>query len=142
MLGIKPDIHLREPFLWGDDPLKDTRWQKSTYSVRPDVESLEIQMADPNSIYHHYKKWIALRNEHPELSSGTPLFQNLQNNAILAWIKKKKKKSIWVIHNLSATEITLPFKDKAEIVSEGKHANVSDHLVLAPFSSALIRIGK
>ena len=99
-------------------------------------------MADPNSIYHHYKKWISLRNDHPELSSGTPVFQNLQNNSILAWIIREKKKSIWVIHNLSDTEITLPFKDKAEIVSEGKQVQVADKLVLAPLSSALIRMGK
>ena len=99
-------------------------------------------MADPNSIYHHYKKWISLRNAYPELASGTPLFQNLQNNAILAWIIREKKKSIWVIHNLSATEITLPFKDKAEIVSEAKQVQVADKLILAPLSSALIRMGK
>ncbi|MBP8086505.1 MAG: hypothetical protein KAY48_04395 [Saprospiraceae bacterium] len=141
MLGIKPDIHLREPFLWEEDPLKDTRWQKSTYSVRPDVESLEIQMSDPNSIYHHYKKWISLRNNHPELSNGTPVFQNLQNNSILAWIIQEKKKTLWVIHNLSGVEISLPFKDKADIVSEGKQVHVDDDFVIAAFSSVLIRMG-
>ncbi|MDZ4747420.1 MAG: alpha-amylase family glycosyl hydrolase [Saprospiraceae bacterium] len=142
MLGIKPDIHLREPFLWGEALLKDTRWLKSTYSVPPEVESLEIQMTDTNSIYHHYKKWIALRNEHSLLSRGTPEFKNLQNNSILAWTIEDKKKTLWVIHNLSDTEIILPFKDKVEIVSEGKQVNVEDNLVLSAFSSTLIRMGK
>nr|MBP6679704.1 hypothetical protein [Saprospiraceae bacterium] len=82
-----------------------------------------------------------LRNNHPELSNGTPVFQNLQNNSILAWIIQEKKKTLWVIHNLSGVEISLPFKDKADIVSEGKQVHVDDDFVIAAFSSVLIRMG-
>ena len=45
------------------------------------------------------------------------------------------------IHNLSGVEISLPFKDKADIVSEGKQVHVDDDFVIAAFSSVLIRMG-
>jgi glycosidase len=142
MLGIKPDIHLREPFMWGNETNKDTFWEKPKYSIEPDVVPLSKQKKDEASIYHHYKKWIGFRNTYPDLASGHPEFKNLDNNALLAYTISGKKNTFWVIHNLSDQEITLPFKDKAEILTDNKNAQVDDTLILKGYSSALIRMDR
>ena len=108
----------------------------------PDVVPLDMQMDDPKSIYHHYRKWIGLRNKYPDLANGHPEFKNLQNKALLAYTISGKKNTFWVIHNLSDQEVSLPFKDKAEIVSDNTMVQVDDNLVLPGYSSALIRMGR
>jgi glycosidase len=142
MLGVKPDIHLREPFPWGSNAACNTTWDKPAYSVTPDVIPLDMQMEDPASMYHHYKKWIRFRTDYPELANGVPAFKNLQNNALVAYTIAGPKRTLWVIHNLSNAEITLPFRDEAYILSEDKQVNTEDALALPAYSSALIRMGK
>ncbi len=138
MLGVKPDIHLREPFIWAENCPSNTTWEKPTYSMAPDVTSLELQMDDPTSIYNHYKKWIGFRKEYPELATGKPEFKDLQNNSLITFTIKGKKRTLWVIHNLSGSEVKLPFKNKASIVSHGYQVNVDDEFSLSAYSSALI----
>jgi glycosidase len=141
MLGIKPDIHLREPFLWGDDILKDTRWEKPKYSVSPDVVPLEEQKNDPESIYHHYKKWMKLRNENPVLSYGVLQFMEMENKAVLAYTISDSKVTYWVVHNLGPEEVSFPIRDAAEILSENRKVTIEDMLTVPGYSSALVRFG-
>jgi len=142
MLGIKPDIHLREPFFWDEKGEDNTSWEKPQYSVPPDVVPLKAQKDDPESIYQHYEKWIGLRNEYPDLTNGHPEFKNLQNNGILAYTISGQVSTFWVIHNLTDLEVTFPFRDMAVIVSDDKKVTNDDVLVLSAFSSALIRMDK
>jgi alpha-amylase len=142
MMGVKPDIHLREPFPWGSNADCNTTWDKPVYSVIPDVAPLDLQKEDPASIYHHYKKWIRFRTEYPELANGVPEFKNLQNNALVAYTISGGERTLWVIHNLSNVEVTFPFRDEAYILSEDKKVITEDALVLPAYSSALIRMGK
>ncbi len=142
MLGIKPDIHLREPFMWGDASNPDPSWEERKYSIAPDVESLEAQKGEASSIYEYYKKWIQLRKDNPELLTGKLTFKNLQNNSLIAYTMEGKNYTYWVLHNLSDAEIKLPFKDEAIILSTGQKMKVDEDLVLAPLTSALIRMGK
>ena len=142
MLGIKPDIHLREPFPWGEKTNPDTHWQEVVYSRSPEVQSLEDQKGEPSSIYEHYKKWIQLRRDHAEIFSGRFQFKDLQNNAILTYTLKNKRNTYWVLHNLSDAAFKLPFKNEAEVISTGQKMKVDEDLILAAYTSALIRIGK
>ncbi len=142
MLGIKPDIHLREPFVWGDPSNPDPTWEERKYSVVPDVESLEVQKGEVASIYEYYKKWIQLRKENPELLSGKLTFKNLQNNSLIAYTMEGKNYTYWVLHNLSDAEINLPFKDEAIVLSTGQKMKVDEDFVLMPFTSALIKMDR
>ena len=142
MLGIKPDIHLREPFLWGDEQKADPSWQEAVYSKPDAVTPLKSQRVDFTSLYHHYKQWITYRKTYPMLAAGTPLFQDLQNTAVLAYIYTVPNETIWVIHNLGEAEVRLPFKDKAFNITTGEQVMVGEELVLEPYTSSLIRMEK
>ena len=142
MLGIKPDIHLREPYPWGDQSTPDATWEMPKYSIPPDVKSLKEQASDAKSIYQHYKKWIKLRMDYPDVATGPLVFRNMQNNNLLAYTYKTKRGTLWIVHNLSGEKIKLPLKNKAFDASTNKNMKVGDEIMLAPYGSAFITMEK
>ena len=142
MLGVKPDIHLREPFLWGDATFSDTSWQQPVYSISPDVASLQDQLEDQNSIYHYYKRWIQLRRDHPDLACGEVQFQNLEDNHLLAFIIKGHEGTFWVIHNLGDQPKSLPLRDKAINLVTDSPLEPGGDFQLPPFSTSLLLMKK
>lgn len=105
MLGMKPDHHIREPFLWTDQPddPERTRWIEPLYSQPNAVQSASAQLADENSLLNHYKKLIALRKSHPAI--GQIQRPNLASalggvNKIVAYIRTHSTEPVLVIHNI------------------------------------------
>ncbi len=142
MMGVKPDIHLREPYLWGDASCSDTSWQQPVYSLAPDVTPLSVQQSDASSLYQHYKKWIHLRITHPDLAEGKVEFQNLQDNTLLAYLIQGSKGTYWVIHNLGDQEKSVPVRDSAIDVVTGQNVSTDSPLILPPGSSTVLFMKK
>ena len=103
MLGKKPDEHIREPFLWKNDSLDpgQTRWMKAKYSTSKKVRSLDQQVRDPGSLYHHYRSMIRLRNENEVLRYGDIAKAPFHNSNVLAFIRSWEGRSVLVVHNIS-----------------------------------------
>jgi len=120
MLGMKPDEHIREPFLWSDDGKENTWWVQSVYSIPGDVPPLDQQKKDPESIYHYYKKWIKLREEHPVLSNGQLEFVFDEMQHVLSYTLTNAEEKILVIHNLSNDKVEVKLPEKAKIISDKK----------------------
>jgi alpha-amylase len=106
MLGKKPDEFIREPFLWDkrDASPDRTKWIKPRYSTDSVVTPLKFQQNDENSMYNHYKKLIAFRNNHAAIWQISP--PNLQESAIkqegiIAFIRPHESGDLLVIHNVS-----------------------------------------
>ncbi|TAE00437.1 MAG: alpha-amylase [Bacteroidetes bacterium] len=125
MFGKKPDECIREPFIWGN-PKFQTTWIRAKFSTADKIKSLAEQIADPNSVYHHYKKLIHLRNNSEILTYGELLAVDLKNEALLAFLRIYEGKTLLVIHNLSWQEqfFILPTSLKGF-----KHIYFSNHKV-------------
>jgi alpha-amylase len=114
MLGQKPDEHIREPFLWntGKHDPERARWVRARYSTSRTVHPLAQQQADPDSLYNHYKRLIALRNSHPILNDNRSRLTHvpIRQRGIVAFGRKNEMGEVWVIHNVSAQpiEVVLP----------------------------------
>ena len=61
MLGMKPDEHIREPFLWDVYDNALTKWIVPKHSTHTSVSPLSFQKREKQSIYLHYKKLIDFR---------------------------------------------------------------------------------
>ena len=106
MLGLKPDPRLREPFIWTDqrhDPARPL-WIKPRYSRRASVRALSLQQPDPDSLFHHYKRLIALRKAQPALAQirhPNLAAYPLDDPSWLAYYRPHDEQPAWVLHNLS-----------------------------------------
>ncbi|MGB4848628.1 MAG: alpha-amylase family glycosyl hydrolase, partial [Saprospiraceae bacterium] len=144
MLGMKPDENNREPFLWGgeagDGEGQETHWMKPLYSVVPNVTPLELQKADPNSIYNYYKKWIMLRSDHPEIASGKLEFLKMESPAILAYTLSGINEKYLVLHNLSNQPALISVPNNSVLLSDDQIKIVDNKINVEGFSTMLIKI--
>ncbi len=140
MLGMKPDEHNREPFLWSNDASGNTLWMKPTYSVTPAVTPLESQKQDANSIYNYYKKWIKIRNDHPEISKSKLTFIPQDSAFILVYTLTSDKAKLLVIHNLSAKPADFPLPEGSKILSDENKKIKEDKINIDAYSSVLIHL--
>ncbi|CAG4994438.1 Alpha-amylase [Dyadobacter sp. CECT 9275] len=107
MLGMKPDPHIREPFLWTvqeDDPEKPS-WIEAVFSTLETVKPLSVQQRDQNSLFYHYKNLIALKKSRTAL--GKVIEPNLLPYALadeqmLAYIRYDEEESFLIVHNLTS----------------------------------------
>lgn len=119
MLGLKPDEHIREPFLW-DIKEKDTgraTWIEPKYSTDETVGSVEIQRNIRDSFFNHYKELIRLRNSHSALAIGSLEILELEYpESIMAYGRKTDGQEVLVIHNVGAESMELNIPSEFEDV--------------------------
>jgi len=108
MRGIKPDEHIREPFVWNHGilpPMAD--WVSNQYNK--DTPSYEDQVNDPESMFTLYRTLIALRKTSEVLRFGD-LKKIDSNYKFIAFSRTYNGKTWLIIHNVSnmAQSFTLP----------------------------------
>lgn len=148
MLGRKPDPFIREPFLWSDDPHDPaiTRVVDACYSTPDTVRPLNKQQESEDSVFHHYKKMIALRRSEPSLASSQNYnLQSVetQDPQLLIYIRPHSERSVIVLHNLSGTDKQLPEIPRvSEILfcNTLYQASLLQELTLSPYSSIVALI--
>jgi glycosidase len=137
MTGHKPDEQIREPFLWGDNNFQNKIWLESVHSVPPAVTPLIDQLVDENSIYHHYKYWIALRKKHPVLAEGKWMIESSYGEGLIAYKMSGDGKEYTVIHNLTGNARELAAPVRATLLTENKAQLEENRLTLPGFTSAV-----
>ncbi len=88
--GAKPDPELRKPLPWTGGPkggfTLGRPWQEL------DAEAATVNVAaqdrDPESLLHHYRRLIALRNEHPALRVGDLELVPTGHDRVVAWWRR------------------------------------------------------
>ncbi|MBL6449097.1 alpha-amylase [Fulvivirga sp. 29W222] len=109
MRGLKPDEHIREPFLWeaAANDKGRAQWIKPQFTTDESVKPLSEQMEDPNSLFNHYKKMIALRRGSDVLTYGDIEMVEHPNPALLVFKRTYKGQELLVVHNVSGEEQSL-----------------------------------
>lgn len=107
MKGAKPDEYIREPMIWYSNAIGaegQTTWLQSKHNKEAGAVSVESQLQDEQSLYHHYRQLISWRNEEPTLRDGSIAeytFDNA-NHKLSAYIRVTTTERVLVVHNLSA----------------------------------------
>lgn len=124
MKGNKPDEYIREPMKWNDTQFTNQTIWKNGLRYNSDVASLEKQQQDPNSLYQHYKKMLAIRAQMGDIRKARLNFLEL-DPTVLAYTVNDKL----VIHNLSGNEKTLTHEQIGKIqnvlLASGKVENTT-----------------
>ena len=110
MPGSGNDPSKRAPMYWNDDR------NNGTTAPPPDCElpesyplgSLEAQTLDDNSVYHYYRKAIAIRNVLPVISHGIPTAEAALNTGCVSACRKTwGEESCIILMNIDSNEAIL-----------------------------------
>nr|WP_213620820.1 alpha,alpha-phosphotrehalase [Paenibacillus sp. J22TS3] len=108
----------RTPMQWDDSPhagfTSGTPWIK--VDERYPLINVKQQLQDPNSVYHHYKKLIALRKELQVLTEGRFRRLDEEHPQVFAYARISEGEQLVVLSNFSCQEtvfkLPMSFHDK------------------------------
>jgi glycosidase len=164
MTGAKPDEMIRTPMQWNAGANAGFSTGAPWQPVNADYEqaNVETQRADPDSLLNHYRKLIALRNEHPALRVGDTVLMEGENRRVLSFLRQSDTQQLLVVINLdqepvsdyafsvassrlrgelSATELLNAAQAEAPVVdAEGGFANYRPIPELAPRTGYVIQL--
>ena len=114
--GSNTDANRRLAMLWGDgDTVKDP--VGANYSAKQANGTVQDQLSDPDSLYNHYKKLIALRKANPEIANGVFTSLSMKEGRIGGFLSQYEGKTVAVIHNTTTDEVTIDLSKYPEIPS-------------------------
>jgi alpha-amylase len=151
MLGEKDDVFKREPFLWSAEVSfqGQTTWMQARYSTPENMESLEIQIQNPEALYHYYRKLIWLRNQEQALRQIAPvnlLKMDHLGAGLIAFIRTHPSGDLLVIHQIGNVNQSIARKRIKRnlgtfvFTSTDRIEWVDDHLVIPSYSLCIIRL--
>lgn len=114
----------------------------------PDI-NVRQALAQPDSIFHHYRKLIALRKSHAIFADG--IYRRLDEGhpEVFAYARTGDHEALVVVSNFSSKEITFRLpedhwadlsakgKDKLLLGNTGEHPALTQELQLLPYASYL-----
>ena len=108
----------RTPMQWNSSPEAGfTTGPKTWLAVNPNYATINAQqeVADPHSVYHYFRKMIALRHSEPTLVYGDYKDLDPENSTIFAYTRVMGSKRYLIVMNLSQKTIayTVPNNIKA-----------------------------
>jgi alpha-glucosidase len=118
--------------------------------VNPNYSEINVELAkqDPDSIYHHYKKLIALRAANPITVYGTYDLILPEDERIYAYTRTLGHEKLLVMSNLSSEEaiFDLPFDiefDASELLLNNYEVDPAEKIetvALRPYESRVYRL--
>ena len=101
-------------------------------------------MADPDSVFHHYRRLIELRHTEPAVAHGDFAMRMADDERVYAFTRRLGDVELFVLGNFSAARVDAPEAREwadAELVL-GNCAAPADHRVLEPWEARVYRRGR
>lgn len=115
--GSNTDANRRLAMLWGDeDTVKDP--VGANYTAKQANGTVKEQLSDPNSLYNHYKKLIAVRKANPEIANGVYTSLELKEGRVGGFLSQYEGKTVVVLHNTTTDEVTIDLSKYPQIPHE------------------------
>jgi hypothetical protein len=108
MKGSKPDEYIRRPMQWTSGPFSGFTSGTAWFPLNSNYASFNVNTlkADTNSIWHHYRKLIQLRNSEKALRTGIYKSIFSDNAKTFAFIRQKEEEQILSLINCGADTIS------------------------------------
>ena len=107
------DANRRLAMLWGDEDTVRNPIGANYDSEQSNGTVLE-QMQNPDSLYNHYKKLIAIRKAHPEIAYGdfTPLSTD---SKLSGFVSTYENSTVVVLHNTSQSSVQVDLTEITDV---------------------------
>ncbi|WP_122046152.1 glycoside hydrolase family 13 protein [Vibrio atlanticus] len=109
--------------------------------------NVESALADPSSIFYHYKTLIELRKAHPAIVYGSfiPVFE--EHDKVFAYVRELDGEQLFVVCNFSGESLTLDVPEQYRtqtatclIKNYGEVSSLDAQLNLAPYEAFALKL--
>ena len=145
-LAARSRDNARTPMQWSDTSHGGFTAGVPWIAANPNYSEInaEQQLADPDSIFHHYRRLIALRHEVPAIVHGVFELLLAEHDQIWAFTRTTSESSILLLANCSSEPVQiptdgLPDRSGAELLL-GTHPQAPESSTLAPWESRVLLV--
>ncbi|MFG1172864.1 alpha-glucosidase [Erwiniaceae bacterium CAU 1747] len=103
----------RTPMQWDSSPHAGFTTGQPWIGVNPNFRTVNVAAAldDPDSVFYHYQKLVALRKQLPLLVHGDFRQILADHPQVFAWLRTFEDRTLVVINNFTAAQVTLAMPD-------------------------------
>ena len=122
---VKSRDNARTPMQWADAPYAGFSESEPWIQVNPNYREInaQAQVHDTESIFHYYRKLIALRKQYEVFLDGRFELLCPEDPDIFAYKRWNEKESLYVVCNFGAAEVASPL----ELDMEGMQCLISNY---------------
>jgi oligo-1,6-glucosidase len=142
---VKGRDNARTPIQWDDSEHAGFTTGQPWLKVNPNYKEINAKnaIADPNSVFHYYRKLIQLRKENPIMVYGSYDLLHPDHEQIYSYVRKYEGQTLLVILNFSGEQpvFELPghitYTDKQLFISNYEVGNAEDinEIELKPYEA-------
>lgn len=135
----------RTPMQWDDSNnagfTSGTPWIK----VNPNYREINAakEMADPDSVFHYYKKLISLRKQEKIMVYGAYQLLDAENEKLYVYSRTLEEEKLLVICNFTEEELDFEipeeFSEGKILIGNGKREAVEEKMCLAAYEALVIK---
>ncbi|MEZ8044718.1 alpha-glucosidase [Vibrio sp. 10N.237.312.C02] len=139
----------RTPMHWNNQPNAGFSDGTPWIELNPNYPEINVEsaLADPSSIFYHYKTLIELRKAHPAIVYGSfiPVFE--EHDKVFAYVRELDGEKLFVVCNFSNDNLTLDMPEQCQtqtldclINNYQTVTELSAKLELAPYESFAVKL--
>ncbi|MEZ9597422.1 alpha-glucosidase [Vibrio sp. 10N.286.46.A8] len=139
----------RTPMHWNNQPNAGFSDGTPWIELNPNYPEINVEsaLADPSSIFYHYKTLIELRKAHPAIVYGSfiPVFE--EHDKVFAYVRELDGEKLFVVCNFSNDNLTLDMPEQYQtqtldclINNYQTVTELSAKLELAPYESFAVKL--
>ncbi len=144
-ITFKSRDNARTPVQWDDSPQAGFTAGTPWIAVNPNYTEInaKAETADPDSVFHYYKKLISLRKEHPIIVYGKyePMLED--NEELFVYTREMDGEKLLVVCSFCdhETHVTIPaeFAGASCLISNTGNAYDRTELTLKPYEAFVLR---
>ncbi|MFA0607957.1 alpha-glucosidase [Vibrio sp. 10N.222.49.B4] len=139
----------RTPMHWNNQPNAGFSDGTPWIELNPNYPEINVEsaLADPSSIFYHYKTLIELRKAHPAIVYGSfiPVFE--EHDKVFAYVRELDGEKLFIVCNFSNDNLTLDMPEQYQtqtldclINNYQTVTELSAKLELAPYESFAVKL--
>lgn len=140
--------HARTPMQWSDEAQAGFTTGKPWLMINPNYTQINVQaaMQDPNSVYHYYKKLIALRKEHSAMVYGNFEEYLPDSDKVYVYTRSDENETLLVMLNLTDAEqkLAVPVAGAKRVLLSNyePQAAYEGEVTLRPYEAVILQMEK
>ena len=145
-ITFKSRDNARTPVQWDDSPQAGFTTGTPWIAVNPNYKEInaKAETADPDSVFHYYKKLIALRKEHPIMVYGKYELFLPDSEELFVYTRTLEQEKLLVVCSFCdhETNFTIPdeFVGASCLISNTKNAYDKAEITLHPYEAFVLHI--